>query len=331
MDIDNRTETADIRHAGYTSRLHRPLTQSRLFDAIASAALQDLARETRAAPAPEKVSVNGLHLLVAEDNEMNQFVTQETLRQGGCTCDIVADGLLAVQAAETQKYDAILMDCQMPGMDGLEATMLIRQHEAATPGIQRIPIIALTAEAIQGDREKCLAAGMDGYVTKPINADDLFATIRSLVGKECSMATPVAPAPIPAAPAIPAEAPIDVQALFTRCLNDGNFACQTLEKFQERAIRDVELLRARIAAGDVDGTTRLAHNLKAVAGHVAATPLRKIALEIEQAGERRDLQLIERQLTALEKEARRCAAYVPQAMQRLKCGADPFVPSTKSS
>jgi CheY-like chemotaxis protein len=109
----------------------------------------------------------GLHLLVADDNEMTQVVARETLLRAGCSCDIVADGGLALEAVRRRNYDAVLMDCQMQGMDGLEACRRIREREE-DEGLPRLPIIALTAEAINGDREKRLAAGMDGYVT---NAD----------------------------------------------------------------------------------------------------------------------------------------------------------------
>lgn len=270
------------------------------------------------------MSLKGLHLLVAEDNEMNQFVTQETLRRAECTCDIVGDGQLAVDASRSKKYDAILMDCQMPGTDGLEATRLIRQREAETPGAARIPIIALTAEAIQGDREKCLAAGMDGYVTKPIEAEQLFAAIRELVKKGGAaqsaprQANPADVAPAIAPPPGAQDAPIDVEALLGRCMSDATFAIETLQKFHQRAVGDVELLRQGIASSDLERTTRLAHNLKSVAAHAAAAPLRKIAFEMEQAGIRRDLQFMADQLAALDAEAKRCAAFVPEAIQSLK-------------
>jgi DNA-binding NarL/FixJ family response regulator len=215
------------------------------------------------------------------------------------------------------------MDCQMPGMDGLEAARNIRQREATTPNARRIPIIALTAEAIQGDREKCLAAGMDDYVTKPINAEELFAAIRSLLrpdraGPEINdQNRPPATIASQTPQAAAENAPIDVETLLSRCMSDVAFAVQTLEKFHQRALGDVELLRQGIAAGDIDRTTRLAHNLKSVAAHAAAAPLRKIAFEIEQAGARRDLQYITEQLTILDEEARRCAAFVPEAMKQL--------------
>jgi len=127
-------------------------------------------------------SLAGLHLLVAEDNELNQIVTEELLKLLGCTCEIVADGEQAVEAFKKNRYDMVLMDWQMPRMDGLEATALIREHEAAA-ATGHTPIIALTAGAIAGDREKCLAGGMDWYLTKPLNCEALAATLESALGR----------------------------------------------------------------------------------------------------------------------------------------------------
>jgi PAS domain S-box-containing protein len=129
-------------------------------------------------------AIKGMHLLVAEDNEMNQFVTQETLKRAGCTSDIACNGAQAVETFRERDYDAILMDCQMPDVDGFEATRRIRSIESSSPVARRIPIIALTAEAIAGDREHCLAAGMDGYVSKPITASHLFAELARLASRK---------------------------------------------------------------------------------------------------------------------------------------------------
>lgn len=313
LDIDDRTDVDSLRAAGFDARLHRPLTQSRLMDAICSVTARcGKSEPTRAERvAPPQAQGRHLHLLVAEDNEMNQFVTEETLKRAGWTCEIVGDGKLAVDATVRSGFDAILMDCQMPDMDGLEATRRIRQREAATPGAPRIPIIALTAEAIAGDREKCLAAGMDGYVTKPINARKLFAEIETVMRARLVMPA----AAVPAAPAnSDAAVPIDVQALLGRCMGDRQYAVRTLEKFARRALRDVEELTKIVAAGDTNGVKQLAHNLRAVAAHVEAAPLRRIAFEIEQAGARADLRLAEQCLAQLDAEARRCADYIPNAI-----------------
>ncbi|HWE01403.1 MAG TPA: ATP-binding protein [Tepidisphaeraceae bacterium] len=334
LDIDDRADAEAISQAGFVAELHRPFLQSRLLDAITTATVRrtTTAKSGRAGSGATHESLAGLHLLVAEDNEMNQFVTQETLRRAGCTCDIVGDGSLAIEAVEKRRYDGVLMDCQMPGVDGLEATRRIREREVAGGAKRRIPVIALTAEAIHGDRERCLEAGMDGYVTKPINAADLFATIGALVKdkKEAISAAEISsprsaasektsslPGAAPAPPIAAAESPIDVAALLTRCMSDADFAVKTLEKFQKRAIDDAGLLRAGVGAADLDGARRLAHNLKAVAAHVGAAPLRAIAFEIEQAGIRNDLQFMQEQLARLEDEARRCALYVPEAIIKL--------------
>ena len=328
--LDDRTDTASILQAGYSARLQRPLTQTQLIDAIDLVTLVPKAATVpaaaaAAAPASANLSFKGMHVLVAEDNEMNQFVTQQTLLRVECTCEIVPDGAMAVDAVAKKTYAAVLMDCQMPFVDGLEATRRIRQREAAGRS-RRIPIIALTAEAIAGDREKCLAAGMDGYVTKPFNADDLFAELARLVGQDPR--TPSASQPKPAATApepstnCESPAPIDTESLMVRCLQDANFARNLLEKFAKRSAGDLVRLRAGVASGDAAGAQRLAHNLKAVAAHVSAEKLRAIAFEIEKAGARRDLQCIEQQLSQLDAEVRRCASYIPQAIE-LVAAANP--------
>ena len=227
-DADDRAGCPEV----YFTCLHRPLTPSRLLDAIASATVQPSRMEATvcAEAANPKNLLAGFHLLVAEDNEMNQFVTRETLTRAGCTCDVVTNGAQAVEAAKRGCYDAVLMDCQMPEVDGLEASRLIRRHEAAH-GLRRLPIIALTAKAIQGDRERCAAAGMDGYVTKPINAEGLFQAIQTAVGDR-SVRPAAEPGPMPAF--TDGSAPIDLDSLLRRCLHDPRFAAGTLEIFLQR-------------------------------------------------------------------------------------------------
>jgi hypothetical protein len=115
-----------------------------------------------------------LHVLVAEDNPVNQLVAQRILERHGCSVDVVATGTAAVLRHQVEKYDRILMDCQMPELDGYEAARRIRTANRQV----RVPIIALTAQAFPDDRERCLAAGMDDYVSKPINAAQFIATVR---------------------------------------------------------------------------------------------------------------------------------------------------------
>jgi ammonium transporter, Amt family len=318
IDPGDRADTETVRQAGFCAQLHRPFTQSQLLDAITTITVQKPKTQMPAATEASvaKGSLKGLHLLVAEDNEMNQFVTQETLRRAGCTCEIVSNGALALEAVRRGKYDAVLMDCQMPGMDGLEASRRIREREE-DEALPRIPIIALTAEAINGDREKCLAAGMDGYVTKPINAEALFSTINSLVKAKTSTSVRIAATKPDQAKAAPLEAPFDVKAMLARSLGDPKFAHKILDMFQRRAALDVKQLRKFVAAGEADNAQRIAHNLKSVASHLEAGELREIAFELEQAGARRDLQFIADHLAQLDVEVRRCTAYIPGAIKQL--------------
>lgn len=161
------------RAAGIDTFLTKPVRQSRLFDAIAQIMSGPVAPHWVATPAPVAVTRTdgrALRVLVAEDNEVNQAVATITLRKRGVDVDIAADGAIAVELAAAGDYAAIFMDCQMPTLDGYDATRAIRRHEA---GGARIPIIAMTASAMRGDREHCLAAGMDDYLTKPLRPEDL--------------------------------------------------------------------------------------------------------------------------------------------------------------
>jgi CheY-like chemotaxis protein len=130
-------------------------------------------------------------VLVAEDNAINQKVVMAMLKRLGCVADLAEDGVAAVERCREAPYDLVLMDCQMPEMDGFEATRLIRQQEAERgAGGRRLPIVALTANALSGDREACLAAGMDDYLSKPVSQPALAVMLErwSEAGSESSTA-----------------------------------------------------------------------------------------------------------------------------------------------
>jgi Amt family ammonium transporter len=261
---------------------------------------------------PERLpagSVLGRKILVAEDNEVNQIVVVELLRKIGHQCLVVDNGRKAVEAAMTGEFDLVVMDCQMPEMDGFEATRIIRQNEAARGSVTHIPIIALTANAIKGDREQCLAAGMDGYCSKPVDVRTLLAQIELLLhGTSPQIATETME-PVRVDSAMPA---IIVDTLVERCMNNPAIVEVVMQKFEKQARGAVAQLRQELAANDLASATRTAHSLKGAAGIVAADGLTRIAAEIEQLGRKEQAGEIEKQLSRLAGEIQRCVDYLPQ-------------------
>jgi CheY-like chemotaxis protein len=163
---------------GIAVRLMKPVKQSELLEGIMRALRlsQAVARPAATGPAPRARS--HLHILLAEDNEVNQRLAVRLLERAGHSVVVVADGAAALAALAQSSFDLVLMDVEMPGMSGLEATAVLRQRERATG--KRLPVVAMTAHAMKGDRERCLEAGMDGYLSKPIHPDDLTEAIQSV-------------------------------------------------------------------------------------------------------------------------------------------------------
>ena len=183
---------------GLSGYMTKPVRQSRLFDTLIGAAT-DGGLDQSSLPgrkpmngANQPFRREGRRILLAEDNEVNQMVASAILARAGYQCDIVNNGQAAVDAVEKSVFDLVLMDCQMPGMDGFEATRVIRQREQSRgPQARRLPIVALTANAVKGDRETCLAADMDGYVTKPIDTVRLLDTIDALIAQAIELDGPI--------------------------------------------------------------------------------------------------------------------------------------------
>ena len=169
-------DSVRCRELGIDYSLMKPVKQSELLDSIVEVLSVATGDEADASTAPGKpVSTRGLHILLAEDGVVNQKVAVSLLEQRGHKVMVANNGREALAALDSESFDVVLMDIQMPTMDGYEATTTIREKEKATGG--HIPIIAMTAHAMKGDRERCLEAGMDGYIAKPIRAKDLYETI----------------------------------------------------------------------------------------------------------------------------------------------------------
>jgi CheY-like chemotaxis protein len=182
---DRSEDVSRCKQAGVVAYLLKPVKQSELFNVIvsslgapASQAGQDEGPQTVATQ--PSTSLPSLRILLAEDSLFNQKLALGLLGKRGHEVVVANDGKEAVEACRTQDFDLVLMDVQMPEMDGFEATAAIRAREQRTGA--HLPIIAMTAHAMKGDREKCLEAGMDSYVAKPIHASELFAAIESVLG-----------------------------------------------------------------------------------------------------------------------------------------------------
>jgi CheY-like chemotaxis protein/HPt (histidine-containing phosphotransfer) domain-containing protein len=269
----------DARTGGFEAFLTKPVRQSALYDCLATlmgpSRGPGIAALTGSAAAQEKpASQQPLHLLLAEDNEVNQQVALGLLERLGHRVDIVANGAEAVAAAETARYDLILMDCQMPQLDGYGATQEIRRREN---GGRRVPIVAMTASAMKGDRERCLAAGMDDYLTKPIHRDRLAQVFAQWTSR-------VEPAPAASPPTNGAHSgpvPLDPERLQEISGGDSEKLQRYLGTFTSSSQTILAELDAAIAARVEDEAGKVAHKLKGSCATIGAEEMMALSLSLE--------------------------------------------------
>jgi CheY-like chemotaxis protein/HPt (histidine-containing phosphotransfer) domain-containing protein len=285
-------EPEKIRQAGVAVFLTKPVRQSELFDAIVKSlgGAPAVAVPVPVPAAAEAASTHDARILVAEDNEINREVAVEILRLLGHECDCVTNGKEAVSAAAQKGYDLILMDCQMPEMDGFAATAGIRAHEAAQPqpsgGSAHTPIVALTANAMQGDRERCLAAGMDDYLTKPLVMEKVARVIQEYAGKSRPVAAspPEKPAPIEQ-PQTAGEPALNHADLLKRCGGNAGFALKLIAKYRTCTRSDSREMEQAFDEGKDQRLASLAHRVKGASLSVSAAAVAKAAAAIEAAAQ----------------------------------------------
>jgi signal transduction histidine kinase/DNA-binding response OmpR family regulator len=279
-----------------------------------------------------------MRILLAEDHEVNQLVFTDLLANAGYSCDVVSDGCKAVEAAASGQYDLVLMDCQMPEMDGFEATGAIRAQErdeavAGRPA-RHLPIVALTANAVSGDRQRCLDAGMDAYCTKPVDGRKLIETIETLL-KQTLVPKSKIQNPKSESARLGAESgrgrpgsaqkvedredadPLDMESLLRRCSGKSTLARRVLEKLSGQATDALVQLQDCLAQQDAEQIARVSHGLKGAAGMASAEALQQAAGRLEQLGRDRDLAQADECLSQLQEQVHRCNDFVAQAMQRL--------------
>jgi signal transduction histidine kinase/DNA-binding response OmpR family regulator len=280
-------QAEQCRRLGIGTYLVKPVREAELLEAVL-AALGRQAALRDAQPSPTASAGRALRILVAEDNAINQDVIRELLGSLGHAVEIVEDGRWAVQAAFAQRFDVILMDVQMPEMDGYEATGEIRRMERIAGGHR--PIIAMTANAMKGDEERCLSAGMDAYVSKPIDVERVCRAIDAVLSGvpgdhaaegESGRLPDTNTAP-PGGESAVDESQLDYEALLHRCLGKDDFAHKILRRFLETADGMLDELEKSLTENRTEDARRHAHSLKGVAATISADPLCRKAAEIEQ-------------------------------------------------
>jgi PAS domain S-box-containing protein len=279
-----RLGTAEAHVRGFAGSLTKPVRPSELFDCLITglnSGAPPVPAEGPQTDRPEPQEAKGMILLV-EDNQMNQLVGSKVLAKLGYAFDVANHGGEAVSAIQARTYDAVLMDCQMPEMDGYQATAEIRRIEGTA---RRTPIIAMTAAAMDGDREMCLAAGMDDYITKPVRLEAIAAVLERWAGRPVPdepEAGAVGPAPGGALPDPLDQAQIELLS----SLDDGEGAVlrEIIDQYLAQTVEGRGDLVRAIGQGDAQALERAAHKLRGASANVGAVVLAEICSELEAQG-----------------------------------------------
>jgi two-component system sensor histidine kinase/response regulator len=331
-------DQARRRQAPIDYYLTKPVRQSDLYDAIATAISQQTLIGTQGQgfqPLPPSQALAGSppvslvgRVLVVEDNPVNQQVALAMLESLGLHCRLADNGRRAIERLQQESFDLVLMDCQMPEMDGFEATAEIRARQGDGRLHANLPIVALTANAVDGDRERCLAAGMDDYLSKPFSRERLLATLqRWLPRATASTAAKTRTAP-PATPraatpqqtAAPVnEGPINPRALDAIRQLPGPNGALLVQKVITAYLADTPprfaQLRAAVDAGDAETLRKAAHALKSSSANVGAEQLAGLCRELEAVGRQATIEEAHEPLAQAEAELRRVVA----ALQGSSC------------
>ena len=275
-----RGQSETARDAGIEACLTKPVRQSQLFDCLAT-----VMSRTPPAPKPSHTHarpvtkgtpmVSNKLILLAEDNIVNQKVAVRQLQKLGYRADAVANGREAVEALGRIAYDLVLMDCQMPEMDGYAATAEIRRREGAA---KHTPVVAMTANALEGDREKCLAAGMDDYVSKPVRPEELAAVLERLLADEAAGAATHDVTVEEVSP------PVDVERMRQMMGDDPEEVADILGVYLEQMSASLDRLVTAVETGDAAEVEMIAHNCVGVSATCGMSAVVAPLRELERMG-----------------------------------------------
>ncbi|PIZ47468.1 MAG: hypothetical protein COY42_08460 [Armatimonadetes bacterium CG_4_10_14_0_8_um_filter_66_14] len=287
---------------GADAWLTKPVRQSHLLETIQrvlGAGEQPAAPEaTKRGPAP--VALRPLRILLAEDNPVNQVVAVGVLEQEGHTVVVANNGNEALQALADQDFDLVLMDVQMPELDGLTATRQIRNPESQIRN-HEVPILAMTAHALTGDRERCLDAGMDGYVSKPLDRRTLFEEIGRVVGLDRVALPPPAAEEAEIGDAVV----FDRAAALDRFAGDEDLLRRVVRAFFDSSPALLSAAQDAVTRGEAEALTTAAHTLKGALGNLSAHAAYEAALQLEQLARSGDLTAAAAALIGVQREVAR--------------------------
>ncbi|MDH3839150.1 MAG: response regulator [Desulfobacteraceae bacterium] len=340
--MGTRGDVARLKKIGFGAYLTKPIKQSQLYDCLATTAKiwkekkqpQDTTIVTRHSLADNKKQ--GIRILLAEDDATNQKVALHILKKFGYRADAAGNGQEVLQALEKIPYDIVLMDIQMPLMDGYTATRRIRELEHKAQQVKlnkndskdlsgseiqplarsgRIPIIAMTAHAMKGDREKCIAAGMDDYTPKPINPDELFEKIEKWTRAEQNASSPGAEVQKERVQPETSEEtqPLDLEMALERAMGDKDFLKILLGGFIQELPDQIDSLKAAVAGTDTVALTELAHKLKGAAANLSAHGVSSAAKSLEKVGKSQDMGEANQILEVLINESERLTEFIERA------------------
>ena len=298
-----RGEAARCRQVGISAYLTKPTRRSELLDVVMTVLHPAIGAGRRGGLITRhslREERRRLRVLLVEDNPVNRAVAARLLERRGQIVTIARNGREAVDLIKARPFDVALMDLQMPEMDGLEATAAIRASEEGTG--RRLPIVAMTAHAMKGDRERCLRAGMDAYVSKPIQAGDLFEAIDAATGATSGGAgEPDAPGPATSR----GKGVVDRAALLSRLEGDASLLTEIVGLFLQTAPRLMRDLKQALTSKDAGKLERAAHTLKGAVANFGARPAFEAAFKMEQHGQRGDLAAARKAWASVEKEMAR--------------------------
>jgi signal transduction histidine kinase/DNA-binding response OmpR family regulator len=306
-------DARQLRDLGYSGQVVRPL-EPNVFEALTTALAcatspSSEADDDSTLPASLRTARGAMRVLLVEDDDVNREVAESFLFSAGFLCGTAATGAEAMEAFKTGRYGLILMDCQMPGMDGYETTRRIRALERLQ-GRDPVPILALTANAMPGDKQRCLEAGMNDYIPKPVDPDQLVAVIARHLPAEKVETTPAS------SPSVPHDekqgvSPIDVSQLRRRCLGLPHIVERVLNTFEEQAARQIAQLDGLLDEDDHARLGAVAHAIKGASANLAAEGVRDAAERLESSAREGLTDDLREQVDRLKAEIGRCLHAIP--------------------